>query len=189
MKIHLQPERYNLVPIFTGMRMDEIQEILAITGEANYEPGDRITEEGEDGDEFYIVLEGRVEIRKRLPSGDEETIALLEAGAVFGESCIMDHRKRISSAVAAARTVLSTIRKTDFENFLRAERISAYKVLENFLRIVSDRLRKMNDIVSRLLIDMEERQEVTKVVRADTAELRRKLLQHTHAMPGKPSPS
>ncbi|MBI5368323.1 MAG: cyclic nucleotide-binding domain-containing protein [Planctomycetes bacterium] len=175
-KLHLQPERYNLVPIFNGLTMEEIQEILAITGEVTHEAGDRITEENDLGDEFYIILEGRVEIRKRIAANEEETIAILEAGSVFGESCIMDHRNRSSSAVAMARTVLSTIRKVDFEAYMKAGKLSAYKVLENFLRIVSDRLRKMNDLVSRMLLMEEECDEVTKVLPAETRALRRQIL-------------
>lgn len=181
MRIHLQRERYSVVPIFAGMRMEEVQEILAITGEARFEPGERITQEGQEGDEFYILLEGRVEIRKRMPNDAEETIALLEAGSVFGESCIMDNRTRSSSAVVMEPAIVSTIRKVDFESFVKAGKLSAYKVLANLLRIVSDRLRKMNDLVTQLIRLEQESKEITRVIPKEVKEISKAMARQAHA--------
>jgi len=52
--------------------------------EESYEEGDFIIQEGNRGDWVYVVLEGRVKVKKTTPKG-MVTIDTLKEGEIFGE--------------------------------------------------------------------------------------------------------
>jgi len=60
-----------------------------------------IFEQGDPGHEFFVVLSGKVAIRKSIGGRDQE-LAILGAGEFFGEMAIIDRRPRSASAVAGA---------------------------------------------------------------------------------------
>jgi hydroxyacylglutathione hydrolase len=60
-----------------------------------------IFEQGDPGHELFVVLSGKVSIRKSIGGMDQE-LALLGAGEFFGEMAIIDRQPRSASAVAGA---------------------------------------------------------------------------------------
>ena len=57
--------------------------------------GARIFAEGERGEEFFLIAKGQVQI-----SRDDQTVALLGAGACFGEGALLHGRARSATATA-----------------------------------------------------------------------------------------
>ena len=54
-----------------------------------FNAGDYIIREGTVGDTFYILVEGEVEITRKLEGGEEERLRKLREGEYFGEQvCI-----------------------------------------------------------------------------------------------------
>ena len=62
-----------------------------------FEKGSVLFEEGDDGEEFYIIRSGKVAIKKRVPHG-EVTLAVLEKGDFFGEMAMLEHISRTAGA-------------------------------------------------------------------------------------------
>lgn len=60
-----------------------------------------IVKEGAHGDWIYVVLEGRVKVRKKTEKG-MLTIATLREGAVFGEMVFLQNRRGQRSATVVA---------------------------------------------------------------------------------------
>ena len=52
--------------IFNNLSDSEISEILNITNERRFQEGDVIMQEGDKGDEMYLVLDGSVDVSKSL---------------------------------------------------------------------------------------------------------------------------
>jgi CRP-like cAMP-binding protein len=61
--------------------------------------GDDIFEEGSVGKHMYVVVSGRVDIRKKAGDGDA-VVAALGKGEIFGEMALVDSLPRSASAVA-----------------------------------------------------------------------------------------
>ena len=86
------------------------------TGEARYllrrlEPeGKLIIEEGDIGNEAYIIESGRVRVFKRSDSGEVE-LAVLGPGSLFGEMALLDESPRMANIRALEPTVLVEINK------------------------------------------------------------------------------
>ena len=72
-----------------------------VVNEESYSDGQEIFAEGSSGEWIYIVLEGRVKIRKKTKKGALAIVTLKE-GAIFGELVFlqMTQGKRTASVVA-----------------------------------------------------------------------------------------
>ena len=107
--------------------------------------GTQIFHEGEDADGAYLVVEGRVEVRRRTPRGGVD-IAVLTDGDVLGEMALLSDGKRSADAVAIAPTRLLLITRDEFD-----ERVTAMDpVMRQIARILVRRLREANDRLAKL---------------------------------------
>ena len=66
-----------------------------------YASGEIIFEENEKPEHMYILIQGSVEIRKKVQTA-YKSLRTLGAGDIFGEMAIVDHRPRSARAVATA---------------------------------------------------------------------------------------
>ena len=65
-----------------------------------FDAGDVIFEEGSNGRELFVVLDGQVEIAK-LNGASKTVIATLGKGEFFGEMAVIDGSSRSATAIAA----------------------------------------------------------------------------------------
>ena len=104
-------------------------------------------EEGQPGDEMYIIVSGEIELRRQV--GDvERVLAVLPAGEFFGEMAILNGRPRSATAVARSHTRVFVIDGTTFEAMLRARPEIALRII----RSLSTRLDAANHHVELLLL-------------------------------------
>ena len=117
--------------------------------------GDMIFKDGQAGQTMFIILQGEVEISKKL--GDQKTVlAKLEPGSVFGEMAIIDSQPRSATATAVSNTVLLEISREMFRK--RMEEVP--KWLQAFFGIIVERLRVATKNQSILLTQGAGRQVV-----------------------------
>jgi putative ABC transport system ATP-binding protein len=76
-------------------------------------PGTVIVKQGEEGDKFYLVRKGRIEVRREA-DGVSTQIATLSAGDYFGEVAIMSGEPRNATIVTLSDAVLYSLKKADF---------------------------------------------------------------------------
>lgn len=105
-----------------------------------FEAGDIIFNEGDAGDEAYMIVSGEVEIS--ITSGERRVvIATLERGQIMGEMALIDHQPRMATAKALANTVLTVIPQEVFRkrlDWLAGED----RLISHLLEIFVSRLRK-----------------------------------------------
>ena len=83
--------------------------MFSLASEEKYEDGKVIFKEGTPGDWIYVILSGSVKITKTA-ADRQFTLAVLEAGEVFGEgSFLSGNNKRTSTAWAVGGTTLGVI--------------------------------------------------------------------------------
>ena len=81
--------------------------------------GQTIIREGEPGDAAYIIVKGRCDIQKELPSGTE-TLMSIGPGAVFGEMAIMTEGPRTATVVATEPTTVLVVTSAILEQEMEA---------------------------------------------------------------------
>ena len=135
-EVNLKLEILHKMPIFRYVTYQELVRILNITDVKAYKPGDAVVNEGEDGDELFVVLLGKV----RVHSGGAD-ITTLGPGQHFGEMALVDQAPRSASVTAVEDSRLLSIRRRDFCDLVRKEHDVAVKLLWSFLGVLAQRLR------------------------------------------------
>lgn len=108
----LQMRTFQLVP------PANLQSMFMKMRELKVEPGKVIVKQGDEGDFFYIIIEGRCLVTREQPNQKPIRLAELEAGACFGEEALISDTKRNASITMMTSGKLMQLSKTDFRNLL-----------------------------------------------------------------------
>ena len=138
-EVNLKLEVLHKMPLFRHLTYQELVRLLNITEVRSYQPGERIVEEGDEGDELFIVLTGQA----RVHSG-EATLTHLGPGQHLGEMALVDKAPRSASVSAEEKSQLLVIRRRDFFDIIRKDHAIAVKLLWSFLGVLTERLRATN---------------------------------------------
>ncbi len=87
------------VPFFSGLDEKKRKAISSQGKHLSYNAGDTIVDEGTMGVGFYLIMDGKAEVRK---SG--KVLATLGKGQFFGEMSLIDEQPRSADVVAVAPT-------------------------------------------------------------------------------------
>ena len=71
--------------LFSGVQQELLEPIVQQSSVQSLQRGDMLFSEGDEANDLYIVLEGRVAIANRSFDGRESVVALMESGDLFGE--------------------------------------------------------------------------------------------------------
>jgi HEAT repeat protein len=126
------------VPLFIELVPDDLKSIAAITGEQVFSDGEVISEQGEMGDEMFIIVSGEVRVLVDSEGHSQQEIVRREPGEIVGEMSILDQSPRMASLVAAGEVRVLCIAQPDFEEILRLRPETSLAVM----RVLCDRLRE-----------------------------------------------
>ena len=82
------------------------------------EPGRLIIREGDRGEAMFVLFNGRVEVFHENEAGDEEFVASLGPGDVFGEIALLENTPRTRSVRALERSQFLVLTRADFDRLL-----------------------------------------------------------------------
>lgn len=104
--------------------------------------GEVIFREGDESDEAYWIISGKVEISIETPAGPS-VLTTLDAGEIFGEMGMIDDAPRTATARTVAETEVEVINEADFHAQIvcREDRVMPY------LDTLFDRLRTTNALL------------------------------------------
>ena len=134
-----------MIDMFSGLPVTHLRRVVDIGLEEQYKTGATIFAEGSPGDKFYLIVEGAVRISRIVPGMGEEALAVLRAGAYFGEMSLIDDAPRSATVMAHEKVRLFVVNRKDLEDLLFVDRDLAYELLWNWVRTLSRRLRATND--------------------------------------------
>jgi CRP/FNR family cyclic AMP-dependent transcriptional regulator len=140
------------IKFFEGLPHAYLRRIADLGIEEEHVGGSTIFAEGDKGDKFYLIFDGAVRISRMVPGMGEEALAVLRAGAYFGEMSLIDESPRSAHALVHEKARLFVIRKEDLEDLLFVDRDLAYELLWNFVRTLTARLRETNDKMTFLSV-------------------------------------
>jgi CRP-like cAMP-binding protein len=88
------------VDLFAELEPQELARISSAAGRRELRRGDVLFEEGDEPDDLFVVLSGRIALANKSIDGRESVVALMEAGDVFGEMPLFDGLGRSTAARA-----------------------------------------------------------------------------------------
>lgn len=98
------------VPLFADLDERSLQAVAILAHEVGFKAGDTLMLEGENGDEFYVIVEGTVRIER-----DGRTVRSMTPGGFLGEIALLEQRPRTATATATTDVRALEIRSHEFE--------------------------------------------------------------------------
>jgi CRP-like cAMP-binding protein len=106
--------------------------------------------EGDEGEEMYIIRSGQVAIKKRVPHG-EKVVAVLEKGDFFGEMAVLERIPRTAGAELMEDGDLIVIGSDVFGDMVKSNPEVAVRMLRKY----SLRLRETTKMIEELAAKAE----------------------------------
>jgi anion transporter len=94
------------IQIFSTLSREDIAKVLGKLEEVSYAAGATIIKQGDNGDSFYLIHEGAVEVVLEGTGGRQETLAVLGPQEGFGEMALLSGEPRSATIVAVKDTTL-----------------------------------------------------------------------------------
>ena len=134
------------VPLFSEMDEQEVAGIRDIMEEMKFKAGQVIIREGETGDLFYVITEGRVEVIIRDAAGTDVILHEAGPGDFFGELSMLTNEPRSARIHAVEDVTTLVLERAEFFNFLRKHKHAAIDVLVE----LGGRLRENDALLRRM---------------------------------------
>jgi hypothetical protein len=119
--------------LFNGLNEEQLNAVASELEEAAFKAGEEIVAQGQQGDQFYLIVKGKVRVtRKDSP----KPLAVLVEGDYFGEEAMLvrDHR-RTATVTAVDDTYTLVLKREHFQNLLKQTK----NLRANFLVAVNSR--------------------------------------------------
>jgi len=148
------------IPLFRGLNETECRQIFEIVQTRSFAPKELIIRQGETSRNLWVVLEGTCEVRKRIvpeTSGDEAVVlAVLEPYSYFGEMSFFHPAEHSADVCARTAVTVLQIARSDYQDLIAEGVWAAYKLAYNVVEGLAERLRRMDDWLSELVLRHKE---------------------------------
>jgi CRP/FNR family cyclic AMP-dependent transcriptional regulator len=120
-------ELISSVPLFAGLSKTDLGQVASIADEIDFPQDKVLIREGERGREFFVLLDGSVEVRRK-----GRKLSMRGKGEFFGEMALISRQPRNATVTATSPVRALVIRDVEFQGLLQQKPQIALKVLETF---------------------------------------------------------
>ncbi|MDJ0816249.1 MAG: Crp/Fnr family transcriptional regulator [Desulfobacterales bacterium] len=134
------------IPIFNGLPEDQMAAIKKIAITKRFNKGEVIFSEGDAGNGFFVIAQGRVKIFKVSAEGKEHILHIYGYGQPFGEVPVFAGQKFPANAQALEKTIAIFLPRSDIVDLVAANPSLAL----NMLAVMSQKLRQFSIQIENL---------------------------------------
>lgn len=131
------------VQLFQGLTAREVGAVVKSVHVRVYQEGEKLFEEGDIGRALFILESGKIDLTRRDDSGASRRIFSVSPGGFFGEMSLLEQLPRTASAVAAEKSRLYLVYRSQVESLFRDYPRIGVRILMELSRLLSARLRRM----------------------------------------------
>jgi len=143
-----EQELLRSVPIFSELTEADFSSLAKVANRRRYPKDSVVFFENEQGDFFFMILEGRIKVTILGDDGREVILSLLGSGDFFGEMALLDNEPRSATAIAVEDTELLSLHRHDFQSVLTDNR----SISVGLIKVLTARLRRANHQISTLAL-------------------------------------
>jgi len=118
-------ELLSTVPLFAGLSKRQLARLASIADQLEVRQGKVLIREGALGQEFFILLDGKVEVSRK-----GKKLATRGKGDFFGEIALVSDVPRVATVTAVSPLRVLVIRDREFRELLEDTPAVAIKVLK-----------------------------------------------------------
>jgi CRP-like cAMP-binding protein len=134
-------------PLFAGIDAGTTSDLIAAMTPVHLDRGEVLFHEGEPGDRFYLVTDGKIKLGRTALDGRENLLAVLGPGEMIGELTLFDPGQRTATATAVSDVELSCLSHDELIAWIEKNPQVAKYLLASLAR----RLRRTNESLGDLV--------------------------------------
>lgn len=134
-------------PLFSGLDDEAAGALDASMSPLTLRRGEVLFNEGDDGNQLYVVTEGKIKLGRTSPDGRENLLAILGPSQMFGELSFFDPGPRSATATAVTDVDVRSLGHEALSPVLRDHPDVAMALLNQ----LAGRLRRTNEVVGDLV--------------------------------------
>jgi serine/threonine protein phosphatase PrpC len=139
-EVNLRIETLRYISLFKWLTMKELVKCLEIFRVENWDPGQIVVREGEEGNSLYVVMDGELEVER-----GGKVISAIENGSHFGEMSLLSSRPRSATVKTRTAARLLVMDAPRFSELIQAEPALGVKFLWTFSQVLAVRLHEATD--------------------------------------------
>jgi CRP-like cAMP-binding protein len=137
------------VSIFADLDAAAVQALERLAEVKEYAEGAVIVSQDDLGDALFVLVSGRVKVVLYGDSGREIILSMFKTpGDFFGEMSLLDNQPRSATVIAAERSRLLVLSRSDFQAHIESHPRTALRVLTELSR----RLRQADGVIGNLAL-------------------------------------
>ena len=116
---------------FSSLSGNALEDLASKFSTVTFPAGSFITREGDVGESYYFVRDGRLEVFKKGRASENVYLSTIGSGLGFGEIALLTYAARSTSVRALTDVTLYELGKADFESVVSAEPAFKHRLLQN----------------------------------------------------------
>jgi CRP/FNR family transcriptional regulator, cyclic AMP receptor protein len=138
-------------PLFWDMSPGELAEVRRRLVSETYPKDEVILREGKTFQVLFVIAHGECEVFKTVKAGIEQRLTVLDPGSVFGEMSFYQPAPHSASVRAIMEVEVMRLSREEFASLQQCCPAVVHKMLVNSVRILAERLRRMDDWTCKLV--------------------------------------
>jgi CRP-like cAMP-binding protein len=124
-------EALKRAPLFAGLSRRELVQLARVSEDLEVPPGKVLCKEGQLGREFFVIVDGEVEVTR-----GGKHVATRTGGEFFGEIALLEDTPRTATVTAKTPLRFFVLTRKDFRHLVNENRNVERKVLRALARRV-----------------------------------------------------
>lgn len=141
------------VDVLQGLNVAEIVKLRGCCRPDQGRQGQRLCVEGREAQEFFLLVEGRVELRYELPRGEsssDQALSVVEPGGSWGWSALVPpHHYTLSGYCTSPLCRFMRLRRGDIWDLFDQNHRMGYIFMRNLASIIGQRFHAVQDELAR----------------------------------------
>jgi CRP-like cAMP-binding protein len=127
-------ELFRKVPLFEACSRRELVLLARHSDEVDFNPGRELVKEGSSGREFFVIIDGSVDVRRK-----GRKIDTLGRGDFFGEMALLTNRPRNATVTTSSPVHALVLTKQRFRQLLGENPLISFKVMQTVAERLPER--------------------------------------------------
>ena len=116
------------IKLFSSMNMGILEKVLNRIYLYKFNPGEKICRQGDPGDAFYVVDEGKLRVCVREAFFFYKTLAILGPGDCFGEMALLNREPRNATVICKEPSKVFVLMANEFDKVLTENPVFASQI-------------------------------------------------------------
>jgi ATP-binding cassette subfamily B protein len=117
-RVEVESSRLARIPLLGNLEHGLLEQLTQLFVTEKYPAGRVVIHEGDEGDRFYLVVRGTVDVFRLAADGTETFVSRLQDGDYFGEIALLKKIARTASVRTETPCIFLTLQREQFAKFL-----------------------------------------------------------------------